>query len=569
MKPLSTGPVVALLGAFLAAPVLGAGEPQLPVVGGEEVLATVNGESVTLDRFYRELASVHESAAASGTPIHRQNTAELLERLITVRLVVQEAKNIGLDGLPEVTGVLETFRRDTLRNLLFAREVKNVDRPDPAEVERLYRLAVKEYRITSVLFDKEEDAKALDAKVHGGASYDDLAARAVASGKATGGQAPQFVKGVDLESDVAAALSKLEPGRATPVLKIGRKYTVVKLIEVRYPEDSQAREQAVKDALQIKRSGAVHAYADGLRARYATVNKKLLDSLDFEAKEPGFKKLREDRRVLAEVAGEDPVRVEDLAAALERLFFHGIEEAIERRRINAKKSEALDDLLAKRVVVKEAKRLKLDQTAEYRAQVEDYADGVLFGTFVKKVVDPGIKLDDAELRNHLARHPDDYLSPGTIRIDSLAFVRKEDAEVAVAKLRQGTDLQWLRTNAEGQADPENVPDALEFHGKTVATRLLPDAVQKSVAGARAGDVRLFAPEGGPAIVLVVLDVVPPKPQPLEAVRDEVAAAVSREKRKAAIDEWAAKLRSASDVKTFATREQLDRIVQREMPKPAS
>jgi len=39
-----------------------------------------------------------------------------------------------------------------------------------------------------------------------------------------------------------------------------------------------------------------------------------------------------------------------------------------------------------------------------------------------------------------------------MKINSLVFAKRQDAEIAIEKLRKGTELQWLSINAEGQVD---------------------------------------------------------------------------------------------------------------------
>ena len=71
----------------------------------------------------------------------------------------------------------------------------------------------------------------------------------------------------------------------------------------------------------------------------------MLDSLDFEAESPGFEALLKDKRVLAEVKGETPVTVADMAESLKFQFFHGTTMAAERKKLNVKKEQILDGLL--------------------------------------------------------------------------------------------------------------------------------------------------------------------------------------------------------------------------------
>lgn len=536
----------------------------LPKQQGRPILATVNGEAITLDEFYQQLAAVHEAAKEGGEKIHRQNPSELLNRLITIKLILQEARNIGLDELPEVKNAIEAQRKDLLSTLLLKQRARSVAEPDKKDVDRLYEAEVMSYKVRSVLIEKEEDARKFEEAVRAGRSFETVAAESEAKGSAKGGAEPQIVRAREMLPGVAAAVSKLAPGQVTSVLPIAQGFTIVKLLEVVLPDDPQARARATKQALKDKQGDVLIDYVQKLREQYTRVNQKVFDALDFEAKEPGFDKLVVDTRVVAEVQGEPPVTVGDLTRKIQAKFFHGPERAIEKKRVNARKAEILEDILSRRVVLKEALRLKLDQTEEYRSEMREFSEGVLFGTFVQKVIRPEVKIEEAELKSYLATHARDFTTPEMVRLEALSFVECRDAEEAIVKLRKGADLQWMRANADGQADPTALEDPNPFAGGLLVLSDLPDDLRAALAGARSGDYRLYAQSGGPCHAVLVREQIPAKPQPLEAVRDEVAVALFNQKSQKAVDDWAAKLRAASEVKVFANPDALDALVKREM-----
>ena len=94
--------------------------PALPSIQGVSALASVNGEPVSWNAFVDALTSVH-AEAGSGTRRAKQNPQALLDRLITGKLIAQEARNIGLDQTPEFKAAVTTFREETLATTLLAR----------------------------------------------------------------------------------------------------------------------------------------------------------------------------------------------------------------------------------------------------------------------------------------------------------------------------------------------------------------------------------------------------------------------------------------------------------------
>jgi len=131
-------------------------DKDLPTIKGKKTVATVNDEPITLDEFNQELATLHQGIG-EDQKAEKEKLSELLKRLINTRLIIQEARRMGLDELKELKERADVFARQTLRDELLERQVKNI-KPDEKEVEILYREAIKEWKIKSILFEKEEDA---------------------------------------------------------------------------------------------------------------------------------------------------------------------------------------------------------------------------------------------------------------------------------------------------------------------------------------------------------------------------------------------------------------------------
>jgi hypothetical protein len=339
-------------------------------------------------------------------------------------------------------------------------------------------------------------------------------------------------------------------GSTSPVIATRSGFVILKLEEILYPDKPAERAQAEQIVLTARRKDAVSAFDDALKKKYAKVNRELLDGIDFDAAAPGTDALLKDRRVLAEIKGEPPITVGDLTEQLKFQFFHGTSMAAERGKLNAKKQQVLDGMLHRKVFRKEALRLGLDKTDAYRDKLKEFEAATLFGAFVRKVVVPGIRLTDDAVKAYYEAHRAEYTTPEMIRIRSLVFADRKDAERAAESLKQGADFQWVAGQAGGQVDP-NTRGVLSFDGRPIMTSELPDGIRQAVAGARAGDARLYTgPEKPHVYVLAIQDVVAAQPQPYEQVRRELAEKVLDAEIQRAVEEYAVKLRSLSDVKVY-------------------
>ena len=321
---------------------------------------------------------------------------------------------------------------------------------------------------------------------------------------------------------------------------------------MRYPEelDREAWEKAATQVVNQKKVKAARDYLDELKKKYVTMNEGLLEDLDYQGEKPGFEKLLQDTRVIAEISGEKPITVGDLSRALEQKFYHGVEVAIKNKRINDDKNRVLEDMLEKRLLRKEALSKGLGDTEIYRNRVREYKNKVVFDKFVKMVIVPDIRLKAAELGDYYEKNSDEYTYPEMMRIKSLVFRKKSDAVNALDKLVKGTDFTWLSYNATDQVD-RSTEGLLDFAGKLLTVNSLPEGVRKAVSGAKPGDFRLYASPEGHYYVLYIYHLAPARLQPFEDVKEKIATEVFNNKVKKAVEDYADKLKEYYPVRIYA------------------
>lgn len=556
--------------AALAAGVLSLGAapsspsaPQLPVVKGQKALASVDGEPVAWAAFADALSSVHEGAK-EGAKRAKQDPHALLERLITGKLVAQEARNIGLDQEPKYKAAVESFRLDTMQKDFLQRQADLVKAPDPADVQARFRMLSAVARIDTVLLPKRQDAEALAAAISGGREFGAAVKEAVDAGLARSESGIE-VKLAEMQPEIANSVKGLKPGQVSPVAPVKDGFTLVRLVEMKTPDDPAVMAKARQDALEWKRLQAVKSYTMGLAKRYARIDQNLIDSLDFDASAPELIATKSDVRVAVTIQGGSPISVGDLATDIEKNFFHGTERAAKEKRLNAQKVKSLDELLLKKLTALEAPRLGVDKTPEFRQQQREYEDGLLFSAFLMKVIAPDLKLDEKDVRAYYDAHVADFTSPAMLRLDSIAFSNRKSAEETLAKARNGADFGWLKQNAPGQAKAD---DAMQLAGGVYLVDNVDPGMKKVLADPRPGDARLFAPDEGIAYVLQIREVIPSKTQPFEQAKADAGRQVLNDKTKRVLDDWSAKLRQAYEVKTFVTPAQLEALVAKEFGRKA-
>ena len=543
---------------------IGLSVPLLSPLFEKTPVAVVDEEPITVGDLTRRIASTHAERAGQATTAAK-NYAELLRRVITTQLVVQEARNIGFDELPEIEKDIEQFETKWLVSNLVEAQLEGVE-PTPEEVDALYAKLSREVLMIALEFEREEDALAFAERCADGADFEELARRFVEEGRAEGDlEGAVYMKLKDLMPMIAQAAYEMEEGSVSSIFAAGEgRYLVFYLEGSRFYEDPSVRDEARQALLEPLRKTLAGEYIDALIAKHSSVDDDLLEELDFEVERSGFlwtrkeepadfEKLLADTRLLATVHGDEPyvVTVGDLSRALEARQYHGVDDAAQRRNLNRKKRPVLRDILLKKAGRIEAASQGLDQSEAYLDAVDEHTTSVLFGTFVGKVITPGIAIEEEELRTYYDSHPDEFSTPTMLRMTSLAFYELADAESALAKLRKGADFKWVSANSAGQVDKEDQRAAL-FEDSLVSSTALPEDLHEATHDAREGDALVYRGSEGRYHVIVIETVFPAAPRPYAGSREAIAGILYQQKVQESIESWGEKLREAYETRIFVT-----------------
>ncbi len=529
---------------------IGAAAQTLPVRKGRPVVATVGADTISLDEFVAELGPAADRARLQQGRATAADL-ELLDRLVTIKLCVQDATAMGLGESPEIRKQVEVTSREILREVLYAKLTQEV-KPDPAAVDAIFKDLVREWKTTSLLFRDRAAAERARKEVTGGSAFADVAARAVASKAARPDGDDQYHPRSAYLPQILEAMAPLKVGQVSQVVQIPAGFVLLRVADMRYPPNAEAMAEARKRALTQQQETALKAHEQVLRRQYVTVHKAVLDGLNYEAAKPGVEALLQDRRSIADIRGAAPVTVGDLTDYLRMQFYHGSEQARQFKRMNEMKGTAFDAMVARRLVNAEALRLGIDKTTAYADRVRGFRESLIFDSFIQKIIVPPNKMTEQEVRRYYDAHLKDYSSPEMMRLRGLAFARRNAAEDAMRKLREGADYNWLVANAEGQL-PKDASGLLTLDGRPVTITSMPEGLRKAVAGARTGESRLYASPEGPFYTVVVQAVVAPTPEPYDQARETISKKLYVEKLKQAVESYAAKLRTRTKVETYLAR----------------
>lgn len=231
-------------------------------------VATVNGVAIPKNQV-DAIVHAQEAQGQKDTP---QLRAAIRDRLITLEVLVQEAKHKGLNKNADVVAQIELDRANILAQAYRADYIKHHPVSEDAlkaEYDKLKANAGdKEYKARHILVDTEDEAKAIIEKLNKGAKFADLAKASKDPGSKDRGGELDWNQPGGFVKPFADALVKLQKGKftETPVhTQFG--WHVIQLDDVRplkFPDLDQVRtrlEQQLQEQMFEKDLAALRAKA--------------------------------------------------------------------------------------------------------------------------------------------------------------------------------------------------------------------------------------------------------------------------------------------------------------------
>ena len=259
--PYSTSAAVLLLSAVLIA----------PLVVQAQNIAVVNGKTVPKSR----VDALMEQAVKSGQQKTPELEAQVRDEIVMREMFLQEAEKRGLATTAEYKSQMDFARQSILIRELF----NDYQKKNPVS-EAVIRAEYEKYkaqnsgteiRARHILVEKEDDAKALVAKIKAGGSFEELAkANSKDPGSAANGGDLDFANPKSYVAEFGEALGKLKKGELTETpVKTQFGYHIIKFEDSRpaqFPEFDAVKGQIEQRMAQQKMA----EFREGIRAKAKT-----------------------------------------------------------------------------------------------------------------------------------------------------------------------------------------------------------------------------------------------------------------------------------------------------------
>lgn len=209
------------------------GESKSDTSKGGQVLAEVEGSTITTNDFKREVKNLPEYLKAMAeTP---QGRKEMLDTMVIRELILKQAAKDGLDKGPELEEKLQDLKKRLVVEAYLKKKVEAESQVSDADLKKFYEQnkdkfkAPEQIRASHILVKTEKEAKDILAQIKAGGNFEELAKKnSVDSSSAKGGDLGWFGKGTMVPAFEKAALA-LKEGQVSDVVKSDFGFHIIKL----------------------------------------------------------------------------------------------------------------------------------------------------------------------------------------------------------------------------------------------------------------------------------------------------------------------------------------------------
>jgi len=219
------------------------------VLPPETILASFEGQTITLGEFNQLWEEVPEEYKL------QLDKSMILDQVISEKLLIQEAKNIGLEEDNDVLEQIQKMTEQILVQVLIEREILDKTKVNDEEVLEYYEqnkdsfTEKEQVYLYNILLETEEEAQDILEQLKAGGDFSEIAQeRSTGPSAAQGGDLGYLPKGTIIP-EIEEVVFALELEELSTVIKTDFGFHILKITEKK-PETVKTLEEVKEDIIQ-------------------------------------------------------------------------------------------------------------------------------------------------------------------------------------------------------------------------------------------------------------------------------------------------------------------------------
>jgi peptidyl-prolyl cis-trans isomerase C len=497
---------------------------------GEQPLAVVDGELITSGDLEYALQIAHRREDLSSA--RTLNMSTYLQKLINDKLIVQEARRMGIDNYDGVRNKVSAFitRESVMR--LYNEEIVSRVSVSEQEIMNHYKDNYRDVTLDIIETKSREDLKAIFNKLMAGESFEIHSSEHPSN--FPGKKGPLYkMQWRSLHADIKDHLSKLKPGEFTDVINNQHHvYLIIKLITIEEAaaEGFEKAKAGIEMGIQQQKiQDRSDIYLAELRSRAdITINHEILSSIHLTGNQAENAQWLEDERPLVDVSG-NVLKVSDFAAILPS-------------NAQKRKEKAINNWIDRKVVDLEALSRAYDKKTDLGSAAIRYEDELIKKVFRQEVIFPRIQVKDDDAEDYYFSHREDYARHVRYKIRQITVNTREDAQKVLNSLKDGASFSWLanRWITDSSASSDSTM-------RWITANELPGQAKNIIEDMEPGSISNILEVGSEYRIIKLLDKTEKTYEDFNKVKPLARKAVFRERFKDIYQEYVNKLKQTAKI----------------------
>ena len=508
----------------------------------ETTLAFVNGEPVTVRDIEEGFESTHKGhgamLAAEGA------VREFLNPTIDRRLLVQEARRIGLDQDPGIRRQVKKLEAERARDLLYKDEVLSYQEVSEKAIEAVYPKMLSQYRVRHILTYTQENAEKAVARIRAGEAFGAVAAELSVSGTAGKGGDLGFVAWGQLDPTLEATIESMKPGEIRGPIETNQGWNVL-LLEQKEQREGEVPELA-KLKSRIKMTLGQRAvsqrsveYYNQLRAQWnvqvydgvLTAQNLLTDQKD------GSDPVQAKQMVVA-VAGDQTFTLADLRARMNPAASKELPESWALRQIRG----VLDEMIFASLLEQEALRRGYATKPSIAAEAGKLEDTLVLDRLATTVIYPRIQVTDEDVKSFYDQNPKPFTEPEAVQLQAIVLESEAEAETVLREAQAGASFAILARSRSRDPGTAQVGGDLGW----VVKGSLDPAIEAVAFSLKVGEIAQ-AKNDRAFFIVKLQGRRAARMREFAQVKDSAKEMLLKQRQREEVKRWVARLREASEI----------------------
>lgn len=208
------------------------------------------------------------------------------------------------------------------------------------------------------------------------------------------------------------------------------------------------------------------------------------------------------------------------------------------------KKSYLDRLIVKRLLLREAKKEKVDNEKDFQEKLTDIKEQLLMESLLKKKINVDSKTTDVDLKKYYDTHKEDFKREKEINTRHILLKTEEEAKQIQSRLLKGEDFVELAKQYSIDPNAKTTGGEIGFHPKGT---LLPEYEVVAFKLSKAGQISGIVKTQFGYHIIRLEGMKAPSYVPFDEVKDFIKQKISQEKQKEILEKYIEDLKKIAKI----------------------